>query len=171
MSLNGSSPSLAAISFSNSGGASYTLAQGSSGTLTLNGGGGAASIYAAGIHTIAAPVNLATYAGVTTLAATDSLTISGPISGAGGLNVSGSGQLTLSEVNTYSGTTTVNNSQPDPPPPGENPTLVVTGRLTNSPVAVIQGTLLLGGTIDRNVTMSGGQVDDAPDRRRGFPAA
>ena len=163
VSLNGYSPSLAAITFSNSGRAGYTLAQGSAGTLLLNGGGSAASIYAAGTHTIAAPVNLATYAGVTTAAATDSFTISGPISGAGGLSLNGPGAVTLSGANTYSGTTTVNNILPDNGGANYNVTLNLYGSLSNSPMAIQSGVLAMAGTIGQNVTMSGGGIDDRPD--------
>ena len=163
VSLNGSSPSLAAITFSNSGGASYTLAQGNGGTLSLNGGGSAASIYAAGTHTIAAPVNLVSYAGVTTAAATDSFTISGPIGGAGGLSLNGPGAVTLAGVNTYSGTTTVNNSLPDNGGANYNLTLNLYGLLSNSPVSIQSGVLAMAGTIGQNVTMSGGGIDDTSD--------
>ena len=74
--------------------------------------------------------------------------------------LTGSANLTVTGVNTYSGTTTINSSLPDPAYPGENPTLTLWGQLTNSPVAIQSGALLLAGTIGQSVTMSGGAVDE-----------
>ena len=71
--------------------------------------------------------------------------------------------LVLTGVSSYSGTTTLANILPD------NNTvsgsdyhamLSLYGRLTNSPVAIQSGVLLLGGTIDQSVTMTGGGIDD-----------
>ena len=100
---------------------------------------------------------------MTTAAATDSFTISGPISGAGGLSLNGPGAVTLSGANTYSGTTTVNNILPDNGGANYNVTLNLYGSLSNSPMAIQSGVLAMAGTIGQNVTMSGGGIDDRPD--------
>ena len=86
--LDGASPSLAALTFSNSA-ASYTIAAGSGGTLHLNGGTAAAALTdSAGSHAISAPVALDTSAIVAVTNPGDTLTISGPIGGSGGLTTS-----------------------------------------------------------------------------------
>jgi autotransporter-associated beta strand protein len=75
------------------------------------------------------------------------VTLSGPLSGAGGLTLNdsvGTGALTLTGSNTYSGPTTINQGK-----------LVVDGWLTNSAVSVDGGTL--GGTgYLRSVTVNPG---------------
>ena len=150
VSLNNVSPSLAAITFSNSGGASYTLAQGTGGTLTLNAGSGTAAINVAGNQTIAAPVNLATTAGVTTTSASDLLTVSGAISGPGGLTHNGPGTLLLQGVNSYSGATTVTGG------------LLTAGALNtlspNSAVTVSGGTLDVSGYAQQIQSLSVGSL-------------
>ncbi len=94
--LDGASPSLAALTFSNSA-ASYTIASGSGGTLHLNGGTVAAALTdSAGSHTISAPVALDTSASVTVTNPGDTLLISGPVSGNGGLTTNGAGRLVVS---------------------------------------------------------------------------
>ena len=105
--LDGASPSLASLTFNNSS-TSYTIAQGSGGTLTLNGGAGSASLTVlSGIHAISAPMTLATSTNVVVTNSADSLTISGGIGGAGGVNLSGSGILILGGSNNYSGGTAI----------------------------------------------------------------
>jgi autotransporter-associated beta strand protein len=98
------------VIFNNSS-ASYTVATGSpTGTLTLNdaGGTGTADItVVAGSHTISAPVSL-TSGGTLNTSTNTSLTISGAISGSGGLIAAGSGTEFLSGGSSYSGGTTVN---------------------------------------------------------------
>ncbi|NBX01911.1 choice-of-anchor D domain-containing protein, partial [bacterium] len=86
VSLNGASPKLKSITFNNTS-ASYTLAQGSSGNITLNAGTGdsAATIDVTGNHEISAV-----------------------LAGSSAVNKTGTGNLTLSGVNTYSGQTNVN---------------------------------------------------------------
>ena len=74
------------------------------------------------------------------------------------LALTGPGELALNGVNTYSGTTTVANSQPDS---AYHDTLDLNGLLNNSPVSIQSGVLVLGGTIGQSVTMSGGGIDDA----------
>ena len=97
--LNGASPSLAALSFTGGG---YTLAQGTGGTLTLNGGAGSATVTAsAGSHTVSAPVQLATDASAAVTAAASTLTL-GAVSGAGKtLTKTGAGTLILSGAQSY----------------------------------------------------------------------
>ncbi len=86
VSLNGTSPTLANLTFDNAT-RSYTLAQGSGGSLVLN--GAATVVVNAGDHGISAP-----------------------ITGSGAsLTMSGSGGLTLSGNNTYDGGTTVSAGQ------------------------------------------------------------
>ena len=105
--LDGASPYLAALTFSNST-ASYTLAAGSGGTLHLNGGMAAAAMTdSAGSHAIAAPVALDTSAIVTVANPGDTLTISGPIRGNGGLTTGGAGTVVLTASNSYTGGTTI----------------------------------------------------------------
>ena len=105
--LDGANPYLAALTFSNST-ASYTLASGSGGTLHLNGGTAAAALTdSAGSHAISAPVALDTSAIVTVTNPGDTLAISGPISGSGGLTTSGAGTLVLTASNSYTGGTTI----------------------------------------------------------------
>ncbi len=80
----------------------YTIASGTSGSLTLQKSGGAATNVLAGNHTISAPVVLASNLGVTTASGT-SLTLSGTVSGSGGLSKDGPGLLSLTGHNTFSG--------------------------------------------------------------------
>ncbi|MEK0447003.1 MAG: hypothetical protein RLZZ399_2324, partial [Verrucomicrobiota bacterium] len=107
VSLNGASPSLAALTF-NHATLGYTIAQGSDGSLVLNGGAGVAGVHVLlGNHTVSAPISLATAATFTISNASDSLAVSGLISGANGLTKAGPGVLILSGNNTYSGDTVV----------------------------------------------------------------
>jgi autotransporter-associated beta strand protein len=96
------------ITFNNNN--SYTIAPGTGGVLTLDNGGPSATAYltdSTGSHVIAAPVALNSTASILISSAASTLTLSGPISGAGGLSLSGSGTLLLSGVNTYAGPTNV----------------------------------------------------------------
>jgi hypothetical protein len=100
-------------------GASYTIAQGAgSGTLTLDNSGQAAQINDLfGNHTISAPIALTSF-GVTIAAGTSTgvMTISGAISGTGGVTLNGTtssqsvGTVVLSGANSYQGATTVDGS-------------------------------------------------------------
>jgi len=105
--LDGTSPHLGSLTFSSTDG--YTLTSGSGGTLNMDNGASAASVtVAAGSHVIAAPVVLNSNTNVAVNNAGDTLTVSGPVSGSGGLTTSGGGVVVLSAANTYSGGTTVN---------------------------------------------------------------
>lgn len=81
----------------------YTINAGSGGTLTFQKSSGNAAVNVlAGDHTISAPVALSTTTGITTASGT-SLTISGVVSGAGGLIKAGDGALDLTGDNSFSG--------------------------------------------------------------------
>jgi autotransporter-associated beta strand protein len=77
------------------------------------------------------------------------ITLTGILSGAGALNVTGGGILTLGGVDTYTGTTTVNGG-----------TLAVTGSLAaGSAVTVNSGATLTGsGTINGTLTLASGAL-------------
>ncbi len=113
ISLNGNQ-TVGTMNFSD--GTSYTIAQGTGGgTLTLSNGTGTAVINDEfGNHTISAPVSVA--AGGVTIAvgqSNNTFTISGNISGAGGITLNGTsssqaiGTVALTGTNTYQGATTV----------------------------------------------------------------
>jgi autotransporter-associated beta strand protein len=98
--------SVGAINFNNA--KSYTIAQGSGGTLTLDNGANQATVAdLGGSHSITAPVALNSSTTVTVANSTDTLQISGPVSGAGSLTVAGAGSLTLAGASTYAGATFV----------------------------------------------------------------
>jgi autotransporter-associated beta strand protein len=111
VSLNGASPKLKSITFNNTN-ASYTLATGSSGDITLNAG---ASDSAA------------------TIAVTGNHTISAVLKGSSQIDKTGSGTLTLSGVNTYTGLTNVTNGTLN---------LASTGSIASSDVAVSKAATL-----------------------------
>jgi len=105
--LDGASPSVAAMTFSNSTN-SYTVSQGSGGALHLDNGGSSASVtVSSGSHTISAPVVLDSSLLIAP-ASGSALTISGAISGMdASLTVSGQGTVNLSGTNSYTGGTIV----------------------------------------------------------------
>ena len=99
------SQSITQLAFS--GAFSYTITPGTGGSLTLTGTGASVSV-TSGSHVVATPMVLASYAGVTVTHAADVLTVSGAISGAGGLSLNGAGALKLTASNSYGGSTTIN---------------------------------------------------------------
>jgi fibronectin-binding autotransporter adhesin len=107
--LNGANPSLNSITF-NSSTTNYTIATGTGGTVTLNGGAGSATITDAatgGTQTISAPVILATNTTVN-VSPGQKIALLGGVSGPGGVNTTGLGTTVLAGINTYSGPTTIN---------------------------------------------------------------
>ena len=123
VSLNGASPSLAAITFN--GANQYAIASGTGGTLRLASGSGQVSIAANGGNpTISAAVSLD--ANLAASAASGStLAIAGNLSGAGSLSFSGPGVLVLSGNNSYAVSTivtggTLRASAPSALPDGTN---------------------------------------------------
>ena len=113
--LDGASPSLKAITFNNST-HSYTIAQGTSGTLKLN-GSPATVTDSAGSHTISAPVEFDSSVTSSVTNSGDVLTFSGAISQSGTqtFTVSGAGTTVLSGTvaNSYSGLTTISSGELD----------------------------------------------------------
>ena len=93
------------LSFASS--ATYTIASGSGGSLTLERStGNVGAIVAAGDHVISAPVVLNTTLAASLSSAT-SLTLSGVVSGVGGVVKSGTGTLDLTGSNTFSGSVNI----------------------------------------------------------------
>ena len=86
---------------------SYTIGNNGSSNLTLDNSGSAALVsLVSGNHTIAENVTLTSSMAVVPSTGTG-LTISGNLSGAGGVQMSGAGSLTLSGANSFTGGTTV----------------------------------------------------------------
>ena len=146
VSLDGAAPSLRAITFSNTN-ASYNIAQGTgTGSLTLSGSGGAATVdVLAGSQIISAPLILSSSASMN-VSSLATLTVEGGISGSAGLEKRGAGLLTLAGVNTYSGPTDVFAGELK-----ANGTTAVGSAVTIASGATLSGT----GTIGGNTTISG----------------
>jgi autotransporter-associated beta strand protein len=97
------------MTFNNSHG--YTIAPGTSGSFFLDNGGATATgtiTDSAGPQTISAPLVLNSNVAFTVTNSTDTLTVSGAVSGTGGISMSGAGTLSLSSSNSYAGATTIN---------------------------------------------------------------
>lgn len=95
-----------AMTFSNAN--AYTIAQGASGTLTLNNGAGAVNVdVTSGSHLISAPVTLTSNTAIGVTNAADTLTVSGAVNGGGSLTKAGNGTLVLSTANSYTGGTSI----------------------------------------------------------------
>jgi autotransporter-associated beta strand protein len=85
---------------------SYTIFPGTGGTLTFNNSGANSTLTSnQGNHTIATNVQLAT--GLNAAINAGTFTISGPISGSGGISKMGAGTLSLTSTNSYTGFTSV----------------------------------------------------------------
>ena len=144
--------------------ASYTIAPGTGGTLTIDNSGtgstGSPDITVlAGTHAISAPLILVNGVMVNTSAGT-LLTVSGAITGTGPLTVAGAGTLKLSAANSFSGGTNVVSSTLEMAPTAS----IVTSTLLN----VSGGTVLFdaggGGILNRSIgalNISGGVVSIA----------
>ena len=116
--LDGASPTLSVLTFNTTAGGSYSLQQGSGGTLNLNNGPSAAATVnvLSGTHSICAPIELSSSASfnlVSSTVGTPMLTVSGNISDGGAslplsLTGDGTGSLILAGTgNSYSGGTYV----------------------------------------------------------------
>ena len=104
--LDGASPTLAGITFNNAA-ADYTISQGTgTGSVTLQGAGGAAVSVLAGSDAIAAPLHLSSNTTVS-IATKSSLAVSSALDGGGGLTLSGGGTLLLSGPARFTGGTSV----------------------------------------------------------------
>ncbi len=89
---------------------SYTIAAGAGGTLTLNNNGLSAVIQDInGSHAISAPIAITAGLNVTVAGASNVMTLSGIISGAGPINKDGDGTLALTGNNSYAGGATISN--------------------------------------------------------------
>jgi autotransporter-associated beta strand protein len=148
--LDGSSPSISSLTFSNAS-SSYAINTGSgSGSLTLTAGSSAASISnAAGTHTINAALTLGSDVTLQNESAT-TLTLAGVVSGTGGLTQAGAGTITITGENTYSGGTTISAG-----------TLLANntaGSALGSSSVTVQGsgTLSGNGSIDGSTTIASG---------------
>jgi fibronectin-binding autotransporter adhesin len=148
--LDGDVPSLNTITFENTDGGSFTLAQGTGGNYDLDASTGTAEIdNESGDDTISAPIVLESNTDIN-VASGSRLTLSGPISESGGvlsLTIDGPGTTILSGDNTYSGGTTLVSGVLD---------ITGSGTLgaTTGPLTVESGLLDLGGT-----TQTVGAVD------------
>lgn len=106
--LNGPK-TLSTLNLATAGSTNYTVASGTpaNSSLTFDGGGAAINV-TSGQHTISAPVVLNTTTTVAIpSAAADSLTISGAVSGVGGLSKSGPGTAIVSGQSTFTGSGTI----------------------------------------------------------------
>ncbi|MGD0390102.1 MAG: autotransporter-associated beta strand repeat-containing protein, partial [Tepidisphaeraceae bacterium] len=165
-------------------GSSYVIDQGTGGTLTLNGNinnptgtitaGTSAIADQGGNHTISAPVALATNTTIAVGVSTNTFTISGAISGAGGLTFTGLaspacamvGTAVLSGNNSYAGATTINSGTVQV---GHTNALGFGGAITATSYASFpSATVNTGGTLDLNgtnlnhpIVLSGGTLTNS----------
>ena len=144
VSLNGAAPSLNALTLGGSG--SYTLAPGSGGT-TITLAGTTPVISATGTQVISAPLSLAATTHVAVPDPSDTLQLSGAISGAG-LTKTGAGTLVLTGANAYTGITTLASGR-----------LLVDGANSGSGAVNVNGGTLGGfGSIAGTVTVNSGGI-------------
>jgi autotransporter-associated beta strand protein len=125
------SQTVGVLSFASPNGESYTISQGSGGSLTLDNGTNSASIAVGGTHVIDSTVAVSLNSNLTvgSTLSTDKLTIGGVIS-------NGSGDITTNTGNSYA---TLNKTGPG--------ILVLNGANTYGPSAGTVGTTLGGGTV------------------------
>jgi autotransporter-associated beta strand protein len=136
---------------------SYTIAPGNGGSLTFSNGANLSNIMdAAGSHLISAPVILNSSLTINVTNATDAMMISGPMSGTGGLEVTGSGTVLLSGSNTYGGSTFI-----------QSGTLILasTGSLPTS------ANVLNNGILEVNANLIAGNISGAGILSVGLPSA
>jgi fibronectin-binding autotransporter adhesin len=148
VSLDGVSPALASLTFSNAV-ASYTLAPGSGGSVTVGTAGSTGTIStAAGSHQITANLAIGRDTGVATATGTV-LTLAGALSGSGvTLSKTGAGTLAITGTGGFSGGTTVTEG-----------TLKVNGSIGSSAVTVQAGATLAGsGTVGGMSLQAGGTL-------------
>ena len=163
--LNGASPVVSTLTFNTPAGGSYTVAQGSGGSLLLSTSSGSAAVnVTAGSHQVSAPVALASTTNVTVTNGADSLTLSGGVTGSGGLNKLGAGTAILSGA-AYTGPTTVSGGRLVLPGLGASASYTVNngGKLqwANATLALSNLSLqaLSGGTMEyNNTTVNGGYL-------------
>jgi autotransporter-associated beta strand protein len=162
--LNGTSPSLKALTFNSA--SSYTIAPGTGGSLTLKSNTSTATVTdTLGSHTISANVQLASNTTMS-VSSPDTLTLSGAISGSGNLTKTGTGTLAVSGVsNSFAGGLNVNQGTAN---------VLVTGSLSgatsvnvgdgvnlatliaNGAVSTTALTVLSGGTLSGTGTVTTG---------------
>jgi autotransporter-associated beta strand protein len=141
--LNGSNAALQSLTFNNAT-ASYTLSQGSGGTMTLGSAGSEGALTnSAGTHTLSAPLVLGNKLTVNS-AANSSIRLEGAVSGSHGLVKSGAGRLVIEGTTTYSGLTDV-----------QEGTFVVNGSTAGDLTIGSNAQLEGSGTIGGNTTISG----------------
>ena len=140
------------IAFDNAAG-NYTLAAAPGQAMTLTSANGAASQCLVnvihGSHTIASPLVLASPGNLIAVSnASDTLTISGSVSGSGGLAKTGSGLVVLSGNNSYTGATTISGGTLAIGNGGASATLVSPSIANNGALVFNHaGTLEYAGTI------------------------
>ncbi|MFM8415051.1 MAG: beta strand repeat-containing protein, partial [Planctomycetota bacterium] len=145
--LDGQNPGLASLTFSNAA-ASYTIAPGSGGSLTMGTSAATGSVtVTAGSHTISTGLALGRNTTFTTDANTR-LTIGGALTGSNALTKAGAGELLITSAGGLSGATTVSAG-----------TLRVNGSIASSPVTVASGATLAGsGTVGGTTIGAGGTL-------------
>ena len=145
--LDGVSPALAALNFSNAV-ASYTIATGTGGSVTVGTPAASGSIgVTAGSHQITTDVALGSATTITTATGTG-LTIAGGLSGANALTKAGAGTLEIASTGSLTGGTTVSAG-----------TLRVNGSITSSDVVVQSGGTLAGsGSVGAVEIANGGTL-------------
>lgn len=145
--LDGESPALASLTFSNAI-AAYTLAPGTGGSVTIGTSDSTGTISTtAGTHQITASLALGNAASVATSTGAV-MTLAGALSGSSPLTKTGSGLLAITGTGSFSGATTVTEG-----------TLKVNGSIASSGVTVQSGATLAGsGTVGPIALQAGGTL-------------